>query len=153
MNPTWSVNLHTHTLTDFHSGFNRWPLRHNVNMFISLYVQAVRACCALTEDLCSKHWRIMWTESWVSIVVIMSIKHNRHDWRAVECNLRMQCVDRSIRSTVSCGSLVIRATAVCWCAELGQWAPRVLLVQTGSRSWSVGLRSLRKIPVKHEAVS
>lgn len=86
------------------------------------------------QNLRLKHWGMMWiVESWASIVAIMSIKQSQHDWRAAECNVRTQHADRYIRFTVSCGSLLISTTSVCCSAELSQWAPRVLFVQTGSR--------------------
>lgn len=66
------------------------------------------------------------------------IKQNKHDFRDVESNPRTQPADRSIRFKVSYGSLMISATPVCYYAELSQWAPRVLLVQTGSRACWTG---------------
>lgn len=74
----------------------------------------------------------------LSCVAILSVKQSQHDWQAVECNASTPWAGRSIRFTVSCGSLVISATPVDCCAVTSQWAPRALLVQTGSRGWSAG---------------
>lgn len=134
----------------------KWNRSHtNTGRVLAVWQKEPRFLCRIQQVWSHSSQQLIWTTSeqetrgWgsrpetlmnnvTSIVTIMGIKRNWHDWRAAERNLRTQRADRSIRFTVSCGSPVISSTPVCCRAELSQRAPRVLLVQTGSRGWSAG---------------